>query len=112
MVLANYVQSFPVDEETGLSAITADSIYADVNGSGRITILDGSGDASEQPSEQPSEPAGTITYIVLPGDSLWKIAQSHYGSGAKWNMIYEANRNTVRKPDLIYAGQILEIPVR
>lgn len=66
MVLANYIQSFPVDPKTGLPTITADSGYADVNGSGRITILDG----SREPSGQPFEPADTITYVVLPGDSL------------------------------------------
>ena len=38
MVLANYVESFPVGE-TGLPTIGADSIYADVNGEGRITLV-------------------------------------------------------------------------
>ena len=114
MVLANYVQSFPVDPATGLPTIAADSIYADVNGSGRITILDTAG--TEQPDEPETTPetspeTGSVTYVVTPGDSLWKIARSHYGIGAKWNIIYEANRDTVREPDLIYAGQVLEIPV-
>lgn len=113
MVLANYVQSFPVDPETGLPTITADSGYADVNGSGRITIPDTTG--AEQPGEpeanpEPAPETESVTYVVMPGDSLWRIARSYYGSGAKWNMIYEANRNTVREPDLIYAGQVLEIP--
>lgn len=39
MVLANFIQSFPVDGSTGLPTITAQSDYGDVNGSGRITIL-------------------------------------------------------------------------
>ena len=39
MVLANYIQSFPVDEKTGLPTITAESGYSDVTGSGRITII-------------------------------------------------------------------------
>ncbi len=107
MVLANYVQSFPVNSKTGLPTITADSGYADVSGSGRITILDGSGTSSERPLE----PADAVTYVVLPGDSLWKIARSYYGSGTKWSMIYEANLETVRDPDLIRVGQVLEIPV-
>ena len=107
MVLANYIQSFPADPETGLPTITADSDYADVNGSDRITVLDG----SDNSPEHPTEPADTVKYVVLPGDSLWKIARSYYGSGAKWNMIYEANRNTVREPNLIYIGQVLELPM-
>ena len=39
MVLANYVESFPVDEGTGLPTIPADSQYAEVTGNGRITIV-------------------------------------------------------------------------
>ena len=39
MVLANYVESFPVDEATGLPTIPADSQYAEVTGNGRITIV-------------------------------------------------------------------------
>ena len=38
MVLANYIQSFPADESTGLPVVTG---YEDINGSGRITILTG-----------------------------------------------------------------------
>lgn len=41
MVLANYIQSFPVNEKTGLPTITEESGYADVHGSGRITVLTG-----------------------------------------------------------------------
>ena len=41
MVLANYIQSFPVEEARGLPTITTESGYSDVNGSGRITVLGG-----------------------------------------------------------------------
>ena len=39
MVLANYIQSFPVDETTGLPTITKESGYSEVTGSGRITVV-------------------------------------------------------------------------
>ena len=39
MVLANYIQSFPVDAVTGLPTITAESGYSEITGSGRITIV-------------------------------------------------------------------------
>jgi len=41
MVLANYIQSFPVEETTGLPTITAESGYGDVEGSGRINVYYG-----------------------------------------------------------------------
>ena len=39
MVLANYIESFPVDETTGLPTITEESGYSEVTGSGRITVV-------------------------------------------------------------------------
>ncbi len=101
MVLANYIQSFPVDEATGLPTIAADSIYADVNGTGRITIV-------TEPETAPETDAAD--YIVAAGDSLWKIAQRHYGTGAKWELIYQANRAEIADPNLIYVGQALALP--
>ena len=50
------------------------------------------------------------TYVVVKGDSLSKIAQRYYGSAAKWPRIYEANREAIKNPDLIYPGQQLRIP--
>lgn len=55
-------------------------------------------------------PAGAASYTVQKGDSLWKIAQEQLGSGTQWGQIYEANKNTIRNPNLIYVGQQLTIP--
>ena len=50
------------------------------------------------------------TYTVVAGDSLSKIAQREYGDAGKWRAIYEANRDTVKNPDLIHPGQVLTLP--
>ena len=57
-----------------------------------------------------SAPTGTTTYTVVRGDSLWKIAQKQLGSGKKWTELYEANKDTIKNPSLIYIGQTLVIP--
>jgi nucleoid-associated protein YgaU len=49
-------------------------------------------------------------YTVKPGDSLSKIAKQHYGNAMKYPQIFEANREVVKDPDLIYPGQKLRIP--
>lgn len=48
--------------------------------------------------------------IVQPGNSLWRIARRAYGRGAQYTVIYEANADQIRDPDLIYPGQIFEVP--
>lgn len=48
--------------------------------------------------------------IVQPGNSLWRIARRIYGKGARYTLIYEANDNQIRDPDLIYPGQVFTIP--
>lgn len=48
--------------------------------------------------------------IVQPGNSLWRIARRAYGRGAQYTIIYEANAEQIRDPDLIYPGQIFEVP--
>ena len=53
---------------------------------------------------------GGRTYTVVKGDSLSRIAQHQYGDANKWRKIYEANRDLIKDPDLIYPGQALKIP--
>ena len=49
-------------------------------------------------------------YVVQPGDTLSKIAKQYYGDAMKYPEIFEANREVVKDPDLIYPGQKLRIP--
>ena len=48
--------------------------------------------------------------VVQPGNSLWRIARGTYGSGLQYTVIYEANKDQIRDPDLIYPGQIFTLP--
>jgi hypothetical protein len=48
--------------------------------------------------------------VVQPGNSLWRIARSAYGEGAQYTIIYAANAAQIRNPDLIYPGQIFDVP--
>lgn len=117
MVLAKYIQSFPIGETSGLPTIGEDSGYADVKGQGRITIFTETLPVSE-PSKQhqpismpePDEKPSVYVYTVLPGDSLWTIAQKHYGNGSNWSVIYNANKADIKNPNLIQIGQTLVIP--
>ena len=49
---------------------------------------------------------------VQPGNSLWRISRRIYGRGINYTIIYQANANQIRDPDLIYPGQIFTVPQR
>jgi len=49
-------------------------------------------------------------HTVKPDDSLSTIATLFYEDGARWRLIFEANRHLLDQPDLIYSGMLLVIP--
>lgn len=54
--------------------------------------------------------AGQQELVVQPGQNLWRIAQRTYGRGTRYTVIYEANREQIRDPRLIYPGQVFALP--
>jgi nucleoid-associated protein YgaU len=51
-----------------------------------------------------------VTTTVSRGDSLWRLSRNTYGAGTRYAVIYKANREQIRNPNLIYPGQIFVIP--
>lgn len=53
-----------------------------------------------------------VMYEVVRGDHLWGIAKKkeHYGNGFAWPNIYNANRDQIKNPDLIYPKQVFKVP--
>jgi len=47
---------------------------------------------------------------VVRGDNLWNIARAHYGQGWQHTVIFGANKDQIRDPNLIYPGQVLTLP--
>ena len=58
----------------------------------------------------PAKAAEPRTYTVVAGDNLSKIAKKFYGDANKWKKIFEANKDTIKNPDLIKIGQVLRVP--
>jgi len=49
-------------------------------------------------------------YTIESGDTLSKIAKEHYGNAMDYPKIFEANKEVIKDPDLIYPGQKIRIP--
>jgi len=57
------------------------------------------------------EPDNVQYYIIQSGDSLSKIAKKYYKNSADYPRIFEANKEVIKDPDLIYPGQKIRIPL-
>lgn len=91
----------PVDP--GIYRLRADQVI----GTGKVTART---ELPVQVSQVPPDmPPGT-TVVVQPGNSLWRLARRTYGDGFQFTVIYQANREHIRDPDLIYPGQIFALP--
>ena len=64
---------------------------------------------------------GTSSTVVVPkistttvsrGDSLWRLSQLTYGAGTRYAVIYKANKEQIRNPNMIYPGQIFVMPAK
>ncbi len=63
-------------------------------------------------NQEIAEPAGSFQkYTVQKNDTLQKISKKLYGTTKKWTKIYDANKDTMKGPNKIYPGQVINIPV-
>ncbi len=59
----------------------------------------------------PSASRARINIVtVQPGNTLWAIARKRYGDGLLYVRVFEANRDKIKDPDLIYPGQLFDLP--
>ncbi len=66
--------------------------------------------AAPSPDPAPQVEAAPITITVQPGFTLWAIAKANFGEGMMYVQVFEANRDKIRDPDLIYPGQVFTVP--
>ena len=73
-----------------------------------------------EPAAVPAEPVKAtapvaeapppVSVTVQPGFTLWGIAEERYGDGVLYVQVFEANRDKIKDPDLIYPGQVFTVP--
>jgi len=87
----------------GIFELRADQVDVSGRVTGRIQM-------PFQRSEAPPEGLAERSVVVQPGNNLWKIARRTYGHGVQYTVIYSANRDRIRDPNLIYPGQVFSLP--
>ena len=80
-------------------------------GDNRITAV------TPEPEPQPEPEPEPATVTVKPGNTLWGLARTHLGTGTRYQEIFDLNRGrvqadgrTLRNPNLILIGWVLELP--
>jgi len=122
-VVRVYVDNQPVADadvqEDGTWASTLPQVAAGVytlrvdqlNAQGRVTSRAETPfkrEEKEQLAAAPPQKARVVT--VQPGSTLWAIARERYGEGILYVRVFNANRDRIRDPDLIYPGQVFDLP--
>jgi nucleoid-associated protein YgaU len=59
----------------------------------------------------PPQQAKVEYYVIQKGDSLSAVAKRYYGNAKDYPRIFDANREVIKNPDLIYPGQKIRIPM-
>lgn len=88
----------PAHLAAGQHKVRADELRADGKVEARVEVAFTSGGEAR------------LSVTVVEGNSLWRIARSHYGKGAAYTLIYQANKAHIRDPNLIYPGQVFTLP--
>jgi len=88
---------------SGASARQADGSTSDTPDIG------GAPAASSERAQAPGETSPKAV-VVRRGDTLWHIAERHYGSGVRYTKIFRTNRDQIRSPHRIYPGQRFDLP--
>nr|WP_308742514.1 LysM peptidoglycan-binding domain-containing protein [uncultured Anaerocolumna sp.] len=96
---------FKLLEYRPYSKKTPDNVIFEINESGKTVAK-----KQKAKNNETSNPNSNGYHIVRQGESLWTIAKKYYGNGSKNNIIYNANKNIIKNPNMLKVGWKLKIP--
>lgn len=96
------VEEKPVEQEVTEEVVEEEPTQEVVEAEVEVT--------AEVVKPEPKEIRTGTAVIIRRGDSLWRVARRNYGAGIRYTTIFDANRDQIRDPNLIYPGQVLKVP--
>jgi len=72
--------------------------------------VEGVSEVKAQELSAPTQTEEVEFHVIEKGDTLWALAKRYYGDGNAYPRIFEANREVIKDPDLIFPGQKIRIP--
>ena len=93
----------PHPQATGKIELRVDQLNADGSVAQRVV-------EPFEPQTAANANIPTGKYTVQSGNSLWMIARQTYGNGTQYTVIFGANKEHIRDPNLIYPGQVITLP--
>ena len=108
------VENLKIDVDNGVAKVSGSA--KDQSAFEKVVLMAGNiFGISKVEADQLDAPEATEKveyYEIKSGDTLWAISKQFLGNGAKYTEIFEANREVIKDPDLIYPGQKIRIPLK
>lgn len=106
----NWQSDLP-EVDTGAYTLRIDELDAEGNVTSRLeTPFKREGDIVLTEVQTEDNQTAITAVTVVEGSTLWAISRAAYGEGILYVRVFEANRDRIRDPDLIYPGQVFTIP--
>lgn len=96
--------------DTGVYTLRVDEVDASGTVTSRVETPFQREDQAVLTASQSAERPSIRAITVQPGSTLWAISRETYGEGLLYIRVFEANRDRIRDPDLIYPGQVFDLP--
>ncbi len=107
------INNLEIEVKDGVATIKGDT--DDPSALEKVILMAGNAMGIEEVhADEVTAPEQTVEvqyYEIKKGDSLWKIAAKFYGNGSKYPQIFDANKEVIKDPDLIFPGQMIRIPM-
>ena len=106
------VEDLKVEVKDGVATLSGEAESAEALEKAILMAgnIEGISEVVAQNVDAPASEATVEYYEIQSGDTLWKIASDHLGDGNRYPEIFEANREVIQDPDLIFPGQKIRIP--